>query len=294
MIKEKIALLGFGDIAHRLSAKLTEQHLVGVKRSAIDHAKVEMLTADCCHLQQMQQVLSRAFDVIVMTFTPTEMSDSGYYQGYVEPVKTILQAVDQYVSEGMKKPRLVLFVSSTSVYAQQDGSWVDESSPTQPTSYSGQRLLEAERLIAESGYTYCHVRFSGIYGRGRGHLVEQVIAGKGTPAEPPIYTNRIHADDCAGVLAHIIELSNKSLSNKALPPLMIASDSQPAPLHEVKEWMRSVLDFPADHFVENAPLAARTRRSNKRCNNQQLLDSGYVFQYPSFKEGYIPMLTQTK
>lgn len=282
MKKEKIGLLGFGDIANRLSAHLTAYQTVGVKRSLIHHPTVQIETADCCDQQQMNQVMSTGFDVLVMTFTPTEMSDTGYQQGYVKPVQTILNAVNQKTV----KPRLIVFVSSTSVYAQQDGSWVDERSPTEPESYSGRRLLEAEKLVADSGYNYCHVRFSGIYGRGRGHLVEQVMAGKGTPVEPAIYTNRIHADDCAGVLAHLIERQK----THAIDNLYIASDHQPAPLHEVKQWMRATLGLPENHFNENAPLTKRTARSNKRCGNGLLVESGYVFRYPSFKEGYTPLL----
>jgi nucleoside-diphosphate-sugar epimerase len=282
MKTEKIALLGFGDIANRLANHLSDDHVVGVKRSPINHPTVKIETANCCDQVQMNQVLSAGFDVLVMTFTPTEMSDEGYRQGYVTPVKTILSSLDSQTV----KPRLIIFVSSTSVYAQQDGSWIDEQSPAEPESYSGRRLREAEELLANSGYVYCHIRFSGIYGRGRGHLVEQVLAGKGTAAEPVVYTNRIHADDCAGVLAHLIQQQKV----QAIKPIYIASDHQPRPLHEVKEWMRQTLDLPESHFQQNAPLAARTLRSNKRCSNQQLLDSGYVFIYPSFKEGYATLL----
>jgi nucleoside-diphosphate-sugar epimerase len=288
MNTEKIALLGFGDIANRLSTHLNDYHLVGVKRSSISHSTVKIETANCCDQTQMNQVMSTGFDVLVITFTPTEMSDEGYKQGYVTPVNTILAALDSQTV----KPRLIIFVSSSSVYAQQDGSWVDEHSPTEPDSYSGRRLLEAEKCIADSGYPYCHVRFSGIYGRGRGRLVEQVLDGKGTPAEPVVYTNRIHADDCAGVLAHLIN-RQKSNRHKTQPieNIYLASDHQPAPLHEVKQWMREILDLPNDHFKQDALLTPRTLRSNKRCSNQRLLDSGYQFTYPSFKEGYKPLIT---
>lgn len=282
MKTEKIALLGFGDIANRLAVHLNDAYVVGVKRSLIPHPLVNIETANCCDQLQMNRVLSVGYDVVVMTFTPTEMSDEGYRQGYVIPVKTILAALDQQAI----KPRLIIFVSSTSVYAQQDGSWVDEHSPTEPESYSGRRLIEAEQLIAASGYAYCHVRFSGIYGRGRGHVVEQVLAGKGTPAEPIIYTNRIHADDCAGVLAHLINLQK----TQAIQSVYLASDHQPAPLHEVKQWMRERLDLPENHFSEHAPVTARALRSNKRCSNQQLLASGYQFIYPTFRDGYASLL----
>ncbi|MFT7387787.1 MAG: nucleoside-diphosphate-sugar epimerase [Candidatus Endobugula sp.] len=282
MKKEKIALLGFGDIANRLSSYLSEHHVVGVKRSKISHPSVTIDTADCCDPLQMERVLSVGFDVLVITFTPTEMSDAGYEQGYVVPVKAILAALNQQTV----KPRLIVFVSSTSVYAQKNGSWVDEQSPAEPESYSGRRLREAEELIAASDYTYCHVRFSGIYGRGLGHVVEQVMAGKGTAKKPVVYTNRIHADDCAGVLAHLIQQQKE----QAIQPIYIASDHQPTSLHEVKEWMRRKLSLPDDHFQQIVPMAARTLRSNKRCSNQQLLDSGYVFIYPSFKQGYATLL----
>ena len=104
------------------------------------------------------------------------------------------------------QPRLIVFVSSTSVYGQKDASWVNEDSPAEPVSYSGKRLLEAEQLLLDSPHTICNVRFSGIYGPGRQRLIRQVIEGHGTAKEPLLYSNRIHADDCAGVLAHLIEL----------------------------------------------------------------------------------------
>ncbi|MRT94982.1 NAD-dependent epimerase/dehydratase family protein, partial [Ancylomarina sp. 16SWW S1-10-2] len=157
---------------------LSDTQVTGVKRTPIEPSLADidcnMAWADCCDQEQMNNLMSQhAFDVVVMTFTPAEMSDQGYQTGYVDTVTTVINALKQQSHQ----PRLLLFVSSSSVYGQKDASWVNEESPTEPSHYSGKRLLEAEALLSNSGYPYCCVRFSGIYGPGRRRLIEQVIAG---------------------------------------------------------------------------------------------------------------------
>src|SRR5690606_24982960 len=106
--------------------------------------------------------------------------------------------------------RRVLFASSTAVYGQDDGSWVDETSPTEPRRFTGRCLLEAEALLAGSGLGFSNVRFAGIYGPGRGRLLSQVLDGSAVFGSEPHITNRIHRDDCAGFLQHLIGMSQTS------------------------------------------------------------------------------------
>jgi nucleoside-diphosphate-sugar epimerase len=280
--QEKIALLGFGDIARRLAPYLSDDDVQGVKRTAIVDATVPITTADCRDVESMNRVMGEGFDVIVMTFVPTAMSDQGYKEGYVDTVATVLQALDKQA----QRPRLLVFVSSTSVYGQVGASWVDEMSPAEPTSYSGRRLLEAEQLLAESGHTYCCVRFSGIYGPGRRRLIDQVIAKQGSAEKPVLYTNRIHADDCAGVLAHLI----RQQKTDAIDPLYIATDCEPAPIYEVKHWVANALGFDNQHLQVNHTHSTRMPRGSKRCTNKKLLMTGYQFHYPTFREGYGALL----
>lgn len=285
-MSEKIALLGFGDIARRLVPYLFDADIRGIKRSPIDDAPVDITLADCRDTAAMTGVLSEGFDVLVMTFTPTSMSDEGYKEGYVDTVTTVLNALKAQEHQ----PRLLLFVSSTSVYAQQDAQWVDESSITEPTSYSGQRLLEAEQLIESSGLPYCCVRFSGIYGPGRRRLLEQVIDGHGSPKEPVLYTNRIHVSDCAGVLAHLMQ--RQKIKSQGIESRYVATDCEPVPLYDVKQWMASTLGLPDDHLSVNTEQPARMLRSSKRCSNKKLLESGYQFLYPTYREGYGDLLKE--
>jgi len=120
------------------------------------------------------------------------------------------------------------------------------------------------------------VRFSGIYGPGRTRMLDQIVAGKGRPAQPQQWSNRIYSEDCAGVLAHLVREFG---AGKALESVYIATDSAPVTQHDLRIWLAQQLDVELqDEIVEQKAI--------RRCSNQRLLDSGYQFLYPSYKEGY--------
>ncbi len=216
-------------------------------------------------------------DYVLAVQTAGQFSDSRYRAVYVEGLRNLLAAL-----EGVS-PRRIFLASSSRVYHQDGGEWVDEDSVTLPQGFAGQRLLEAEELLRESGFPFCIVRFTGIYGPGRPGLLHRIKEGVGCPPMPPLYTNRIHADDCAGVLAHLLE---RDAAGQSLEPCYLATDSEPAPLYEVMAWLAARMD---SELSEEAPPANR-RRTSKRCSNRQLLDSGYRFLYPSYREGYAGLM----
>jgi len=277
--KEQVLIVGCGDIGQRLAQCLPTElyEVTGLRRHPpADSACLRYQVCDVTDSARLAEILVQDFSVIVITMTPAERSDLGYERAYVQ---TCRHVIDGLRAQSLK-PRLVIFVSSSAVYAQMDGSWVDENSPTEPDSFSGKRLLEAESIIKNSGYTNTIVRFSGIYGPGRNRLIEQVRQGKASASTH--FTNRIHADDCARSLAHFIELNR---SGQDLQPIYLATDSLPVPMLEVVSWLAEqmgVKDFLSDE--------ATNERGNKRCSNQRLLDSGFVFRYPTFKEGYATVL----
>jgi nucleoside-diphosphate-sugar epimerase len=280
--KENCLLLGFGDLAQRLASRLGRDYVItGVRRSACRHDVAETVQANILDRQAVSKLLTVPRDIIVLTLTPSELSDEGYRQAYVETMQTLLSCLQLQI---YKKPRLIVFASSTSVYDQSDAQWVNESSVTKPKTYNGQRVLEAEQLLGASGLPHCIVRFSGIYGPGRNRLIEQVVNGESTEKKPVLYSNRIHADDCAAILMHIIERQK----NAIMASLYLASDCLPAPLYEVKEWLAQELGLPVNHL--QAKPSGRSLRSSKRCCNQRLLDSGYEFIYPDYRIGYRALL----
>lgn len=281
-----VTLLGCGDIGQRLATQLpADTRVVGLRRTPKQDARIEFRQADLTDRASLEAQLPSDSDVIAITMTPTEYSDAGYRRAYVETIQNLLEVLNTRQATGQgQAPRLLLFVSSTSVYGQASGEWVDEDSATEPDGYSGKRLLEAEALLSASPYTTSCVRFSGIYGPGRHRLIQQVHDGKGStdlaPGSVPLYSNRIHVDDCASVLAHLISLP-------VVQPLYLASDCEPSPLGEVKQWLAAQLGYSPDH-LQPGPEAAS--RASKRCRNQRLLDSGYRFRYPTYQQGYRQVL----
>jgi len=282
IVSEKILLLGFGDIGQRLAERLFKHGhvLAAVRRSHIESPIATTFAADCTDVKQLLPIVQQGCDVIVITMTPDSYSDEGYKKAYVDSMQAVLQALQQ--SEA--SPRLILFVSSSSVYAQQSGEWVDEGSETLPSRYNGRRVLEAEQLLRDSPWNHCVVRFSGIYGPGRERMINQVLKGSCVSADPVIYSNRIHADDCAGVLQHLIHHSQ----HHNIDPLYLGTDNNPVPVWEVQQWLRKELQKRG----YDVPLMAyqASNRASRRCRNARLLATGYDFLYPDYQQGYAAIL----
>lgn len=275
MQSKSILFLGFGDIARRTAALLPDCRCVGVARSARKTpGGIEFWQGAADSLLVRERLGQGFFDAVVLTLTPTEYSAVAYEVSYVETLRTLLPVWQS------NPPGLILLVSSTSVYHQRDGEWVDEDSPTRPEHFSGLSLLRAEALLRESGLQTCVMRFAGIYGPGRDFLLRQVRAGKGGSTD---FTNRIHADDCAGALAHLLR---RSWRGEPLAPLYLGCDSSPAPGMEVRHWLARRIGVDPDSLV----ASTSERGGNKRCRNHRLLESGYRLLYPSYREGYDALL----
>jgi nucleoside-diphosphate-sugar epimerase len=169
--QEKLLILGCGDIGLRLVRQLSADHYLiqGVRRREIPHGfpNFTWVTADLYQPSSISAILKASTpDVILVTMTPDDRSDHAYKKAYVDTCQSLIENLRLL----QQKPRLILFVSSTSVYVQDDGSWIDELSVTEPKTFSGQRLLEAETLLRTSDLPVLIVRFSGIYGPGRTRL----------------------------------------------------------------------------------------------------------------------------
>lgn len=276
MQSKSVLFLGFGDIARRTANLLQDYRCVAVARSlrtVPPSAEFWCGAADSPAICERMQ--NRAFDAVVITLTPAEHTPDAYERAYVATLHNLL------LVWRAQPPGLVLFVSSTSVYHQSDGGWVDEESDVLPEHFSGRCLLRAERLLQDSDLPVCIVRFAGIYGPGRDFLLRQVRAGKGGSPE---FTNRIHADDCAGFLAHLLR---RHFAGGTLEPLYIGCDSGPAPGAEVRRWLAERIGVDPAGLVSSIS----ERGGNKRCSNRRLLASGYQMLYPSYREGYGALLS---
>jgi nucleoside-diphosphate-sugar epimerase len=274
----KVLFIGCGDIAQRTAKGLSKKYdCYGLRRNPEKLAtEITPITADASNFQKLLSVASGGFDIWVATLTPAEFTRQAYQQSYL----AVAQAMAQTVNALHQAPKLIIWVSSTSVYGDNNGDWVDETTKPNPVTFSGEILLQAEQIIQNLPCSSTVVRFSGIYGPGRSRLLDQVRAGKGRPKLPEHWTNRIHADDCAGVLAHLI---GRSESGNLIEPIYLASDCQPVTQHDVRQWLAKQLSV---DLVEETVAIGPVRR----CSNRLLLESGFSFNYPSFREGYTALI----
>ena len=225
-------------------------------------------------------VLPPKLDTVVYCASPSGRDDATYRTAYVEGLGNLLSTLERTG----QSPRRVILTTSTAVYAQSHGEWVDEDSPTEPEHFSGRRLLEAEALLAASPFPGVALRLGGIYGPRRTRLVERVRKGQAFIARgAPQYTNRIHRDDCAGVIDHLLELPEPD-------PLYVGVDDEPAEEGEVLRWLAGVLGAPEPQTAQRGQEPMR-RSGSKRCRNQRLRSSGYAFRFPSYREGYTAVLS---
>ncbi len=269
-----ILLTGFGKIAQQLATQLLndDHSVIGVSRSkkSLEHSNFTSIT---CDLTQpiKENLLGSSIDIAIITLTPDGYTDEDYRKSYLEATQNIVNYLN-----GTSTP--LIFVSSTRVYGQTQGEWVDEQSPTVPADEKGEILLQTEQLVLNYSSHNCVVRFTGIYGEGRNRFLKKIEQGAELQKSPPYYTNRIHQDDCVGILKLIID---KKLSCNSTESIYIGCDDDNAPIFEVAEWIAQQFNFPAPRAKSEKSVT-----QNKRCSNKKIKELGYSFIYPSFKDGY--------
>lgn len=272
----KVLIIGCGDVGSRLALELaTVGHEVhGLRRSAFSLPDVTALRGDVTDPGTLH--FPDQLDYAFVLLAPGESGEAAYRRVYYEGTRHVLAAL---AGQGLRR---LFWISSSGVYGQDDGSLVDEASPAVPASATARVLLESEALARASGWPATIVRLSGIYGSGRLRLVKWVQSGRPVQAEPPAWTNRIHAADAAGLLAFLLQ---QDRAGAALADMYLGSDSAPAPQHEVLDWLADRLRLP------RVPHEARPGAGqNKRLSNARLLELGYTLRYPDYRAGYAEVL----
>lgn len=268
----RVLIAGCGDVGNALGRRLIEDgcEVYGVRRRVdalgpgIVPWRIDLTDRDSYDAPPV------AFDTLFFTASADRRDEDAYRAIYVDALRGLL---DHLRNEGCPLER-VFFTSSTAVYGQSEGEWVDETSPTEPSGFNGAVLLEAEAVVNDAPETGVNVRLSGIYGPGRLRLVRKVWSGEARATEG--WTNRIHVEDCGGVLHHLMNVD-------APASTYLGTDDAPVTTKDVVTWMAHQLGKPA-------PQPGETTRLNKRCKNARLREAGYVLTYPTFREGYLDIV----
>ena len=286
-----VLLAGCGDLGTEAGLRFAAagHHVVGWRRSPEKlPAEIEGAAADLTS-GELPPVPADTTAVVVAIAadSPTE---EAYRAAYVQGLAHVLDAV----AASGAPVRRVLFVSSTAVYGDADGGWVDETTTPNPAGFSGRIICEAEELLVSrlhgSGISPVVLRLGGIYGPGRTRLIDQVRGGDSTIPAESRFTNRIHRDDAAAAIVHLCTMAAEPA------PLYLGVDDEPAELGEVLRFLAGELGLPEPRGAEPASGAAGTgggepsRGGNKRVSNALLRGTGFEFEYPSFREGYRAIL----
>ncbi len=271
---DKILIAGCGEVGNALATRLLADgcEVWGVRRHIKALARgVQPWCIDLTNSTSFGTPPS-AFDYLFYTASADRRDEAHYRSVYVDGLRDLLSVLQ----DAGCPLRRVLFTSSTAVYGQSKGEWVDEMSATEPLRFNGRILLEAEAVVREAPEIGINVRLSGIYGPGRTQLVRKVWKGEADSTNS--WTNRIHVEDCAGALHHLMRLERPEA-------LYLGSDDEPVTTASVVTWLGEELGV-------SAPPIAVTERLNKRCTNARLRNTGYRFEYPTFREGYWPVVQE--
>ncbi|AFN76248.1 epimerase/dehydratase-related protein [Stutzerimonas stutzeri DSM 10701] len=275
--RPSVLIAGCGDVGSRFGLQMSRAGwtVYGLRREAAGlPVPILPVAGDLLAGQCPRNWPNAELSYLVYAASASQHDEPGYRQAYVEGLRNVLSWLEQ---RG-QRPKRLLFLSSTGVYGQNQGEWIDETSPTEPNGFTGQVMLEAERLALNSGLPATLVRMGGLYDPARPWLQNQIRAGLRVDREPPQYSNRIHRDDAAGLLAFLLQAD---LRGVALDDCYLGVDNDPAPLHEVVDWLRERLDV--THWAEQS----MTRRAgSKRCSNARARALGWTPKYPSYRDGY--------
>ncbi len=271
-------LVGLGDLGGRiatcaLAAGAGAENIVyAMRRSAQSLPGVTLIQHDAT---QPWPKIANSFTDLVLCVAPNDRSDDAYRQAYLKIAEQALHWL-----QPQTQPPHVWLVSSTSVYGQHQGEWIDEDSPRQPDASTAKILVTAEDLWFNNGLPCTILRPAGLYGPGREMMLRIAKTGQQIIENQPVYTNRIEISDCARAIVHLIKRRQQGLT---IANAYNLSDLNPARYADVVHFLQQQLQIPAGPSLI-------VNRGSKRVSASRLQQTGFSWHYPDYRAGYQQML----
>ena len=287
----KVSIVGCGYVGLELARQLGERgHTVtGVRRSEDGLATVEAVGPEVDSVQAdvtKPETLAGLPDVDAVVFAVSSggRGAAAARAVYVDGLKNV---IEEYAGRSDPPSRLV-YTSSTGVYGDHDGAWVDEATSIEPRTDKTRVLAEAEEVAlvsaAKQGLSGTVVRFGGLYGPDR-YRLDRYLEGPVTAG----YLNMVHRADAAGAVRYVLT------EQVGEGTVVLAVDDEPVDKHDFADWLAEQCGVPAPEKQTVAErlaagdlskTAKRRLQTSKRCSNDRLKALGYEFSYPTFREGY--------
>ncbi len=285
---QTLLILGCGYVGERLAEACIADdiHVIGTTRSreraeALERKGVETIVTSSP--LDLSASLLAGVDTVLDSI-PLERSDEGFRAGQPHWLPDFVQRIGHVRWAG--------YLSTTGVYGDAGGAWVDEAHPCRPTSQRGRERLKAERAWLESGTPAEVFRLAGIYGPGR-NMLSRLMAGgyRAVRWDPPHYSGRIHVAD---IVSAILAAMDRPRPGR----IVNVVDDAPLPHADYVTELAAMLGAPAPVLLtpeegerELSAAALDFFRDNKRVSNRLLhAELLPVLRYPSFREALPSML----
>ena len=267
-----ILFIGYGKTSQRVAKQLFQQdhQITTISRTAKPQDFATHLIQDI-HQLDLSQIAP--VDVVYVLSSPASSTPEGYQATFVDAIPAMLKALKGHP---VKK---VIVVSSTRVYGEQAGERIDDTTVPKPIDAQGEILRQME-LLWQAAYPEQSIiiRPTGIYGTS---IARMVKLAQQTSTYPNIhYSNRIHIEDLARFLAHLIHVEHHKSS-------YIVTNNQPIPLHEIIQWFQRQLGMPE--------LSLSTEQlSGKQIYASNMQQMDFDLQHPNCFEDYLALLVKNE
>lgn len=244
------------------------------KKTALEQAGIKVLVADLNRPETLENLPHAHFAVIAVA--PEKRDPESYRKTYVEGVGNLLSRIEKN-----RWPLFILYLSSTGVYGDKQGQWVDETTPPEPDTETGRILLEAEQQFLRSKLPGAVLRLSGIYGPGR-NWADGFRKGEWGLKDKDGYMNMIHVEDIVSAMTAVFKRSQSKT-------IYLVTDDEPVKRSEFALWLgeKLGLEDTRQKIKERMDCSVLT---GKRCSNAQLKSLRVKLKYPTFREGYEALL----
>jgi nucleoside-diphosphate-sugar epimerase len=283
----RVLIVGCGYVGVPLGAELVRlgHEVHGLRRTLDGAAELEAvgikpLAGDITKPADLA-VLPGPYDWVANLVSSGKGGPEIYQQVYVDGTRNLIAWLRAQGSP-LKK---YAYTSSTSVYAQADGSPVKESSPTEPKSPTSQLLVETEKVIVEAaqqGFPGVVLRVAGIYGPDRGHLFQKFCRNEARiDGDGSRIINMIERADVVGCLV-------AALKSGRAGEVYNAVDDEPVMQTTFYRWLSETLGkaMPPHATEEETAVRKRGETSKKVQNRRLKAELGYQFKFPTFRQGY--------
>ncbi|MEM6659884.1 MAG: SDR family oxidoreductase [Pseudomonadota bacterium] len=203
----------------------------------------------------------------------------------------VLAALGDHIAERAEQFEWVGYLSTTAVYGDHQGAWVDEQTPPAPTAKRGRWRMRAEQQWSAIPNLPVHIfRLAGIYGPGRGPFSKLKRGGLRRIIKPGQVFSRIHVDDIAQVLAASMAAPNPGA-------IYNVCDDEPVPPQDVIAYAAELQSLPIPPAVpydeaDMTPMARSFYNENKRVKNDRIKDElGVQLLYPHYRVGLEALLS---